>query len=241
MIVEEVVQWLADALAYVTLTVILYGIWRGTRRRAGRMSGPRARWLAIPWFYLVTTVLFLGLCFAGWHPLPFPLHGALQGWLFALGSFLYFPGMLLALWGRLELGCNYFASTALAVRLFEDHQLVMTGPFAIVRHPMYLGLALAAIGSVPMYFTWTTLCFALLAPFLLMRVQMEERILAAEFREAWWVYCERVPQLIPNFLPRKARLQPEQHISAEEADIEWQKLLSLQTKKPADSNVKGNR
>ncbi len=241
MIVEEVIQWLANALAYVTLVVILYGIWRGTRRRAGRMSGPRAHWLAIPWFYLVTTLLFLGLGYAGWRSLPFPLHGAVQGWLFALGALLYFPGMLLALWGRIELGRNYFASTALAVRLFEDHQLVMTGPFAIVRHPMYLGLVMAAVGSVPMYFTWTTLFFALCAPFLYMRAQTEERVLAAEFREAWWTYCERVPMLIPSFLRRKERAQQEEGRVPDEADIEWQKLLTAQTNREANAKKTDSR
>ncbi len=237
MIVEEVIQWLADALAYGTLGLMLYGIWRGTRRRPGRISVPGARWLAIPWFYLVTTLLFLGLCYAGWHPLPFPLHGTVQAWFFALGSLLYFPGLLLALWGRLELGHNYFASSALATRLFEDHQLIMTGPYAIVRHPIYLGLTLAAIGSVPMYFTWTTLCFALFAPFLLLRVQIEERVLAAEFREAWWAYCERVPMLIPSFLGRKAPMQREEHVVEEQAYIEWRKLLHSQTKNMPERNA----
>ena len=222
MIVEEVIQWLADALAYATLAVIVYGIWRGTRRRQGRMSGPRARWLTIPWFYLVTMLLFLGLCYAGWHPLPFQLHGAVQGWLFALGSLLYFPGMLFALWGRLELGQNYFVSSALAVRLFENHRLVMTGPFAIVRHPMYLGLTLAAVGSVPMYFNWTTLFLALFTPVLLMRASIEERVLAAEFGDAWFAYCGRVPMLIPKFLHRKNKHLPGQSAAIHRQDVNWQ-------------------
>ncbi len=241
MIVEEVIQWVADALAYSTLGVILLGIWQGTRRQAARMSGPRSRWLAIPWFYLVTTLLFLGLCRVGWRPLPFPLHGTVQGWFFALGSLLYFPGMLLALWGRLELGHNYSASSALASRLFEEHQLVMTGPYSIVRHPMYAGFALAAFGSVPMYFTWTTLCFALLVPLMLMRVQVEERVLAVEFREAWWVYCDRVPMLIPNFRRRKARWQLDATPVQDPLDIEWQKVLQSRAKTVTDGGVKRDR
>lgn len=221
MIAEEIIQWLADALAYATLAVIFYGIWRGTRRRAGRMSGPHARWLAIPWFYLVTTLLFSGLCCLGWHSLPFPLHGALQGWLFALGSLLYFPGMLLAMWGRLELGRNYYASTALAVRLFEDHRLIMTGPYSIVRHPMYAGLILAAAGSVPMYYTWTTLFLALFAPLLLMRAQIEERVLSAEFGDAWLLYCARVPMLVPRVLRPSRSLRVDGRTVSHRPDADW--------------------
>ncbi len=223
MIVEQVIQWLADALAYATLALLHYGVWRGTQRRAGRMSGPRARWLSVPWFYLVSTLLFLGLCYIGWHPLPFPLHGAVQAWLFAAGSLLYFVGILLVWWGRLELGQNYFASSALAARLFEEHQLVMTGPFALVRHPMYLGLILAALGSVPMYFTWTTLFFALCAPVLLVRAQIEERVLAAEFREAWWAYCARVPMLIPRISGRSTSAAQQEAVVMHRHDIDWQK------------------
>ncbi len=218
---EEVVKWLADALAYTTMVVILIGIWRGTRRRAGRMSGTRAKWLAVPWFYLITTLLFFGVCYLGWRSLPFPLDGAVQAWLFAIGSLLYFPGMLLALWARLELGRNYFASTALAVRLFEDHQLVMTGPFAVVRHPMYLGLMLAAVGSVPMYYTWTTLLFALFAPVLFMRAQMEERVLAAEFGDAWFAYCSRVPMSLPRLFRSKVTSLPEEENISHRPDADW--------------------
>lgn len=221
MIVEEVIQWLADGLAYATLAVILFGIWQGTRRRAGRMSGPHARWLAVPWFYLITTLLFLALCSAGWRSLPFPLHGAVQGWLFGIGSLIYFPGMLLVLWGRLELGRNYFASTALAVRLFEDHQLVMTGPFAIMRHPMYLGLILAAVGSVPMYFTWTTLFFVLCAPLLYARAQTEERVLAAEFGGAWFAYCGRVPMFFPRLRRHKAASLSDEDTASHRPDLYW--------------------
>ncbi len=222
MILEEVMKGLADALAYATLALMLYGVWRGTQRRAGRMSGPRARWLSIPWFYLVTTLLFLGLCYVGWHPLPFPLHGTVQAWLFAAGSLMYFAGIVLVWWGRLELGRNYFASGALAARLFEEHQLIMTGPFAIVRHPMYLGLMLAAVGSLPMYFTWTALFFALFAPVLLVRAQIEERVLAAEFREAWWAYCARVPMLIPRIGLRRGSVSQQEPV-VHRRDIDWQK------------------
>ncbi len=99
----------------------------------------------------------------------------------------------------------------------------MTGPFAIVRHPMYLGLILAALGSVPMYFTWTTLFFALYAPVLLVRAQIEERVLAAEFREAWWAYCARVPMLIPKVVLRRTSAPQQEPVVMHRNDIDWQK------------------
>ncbi len=74
-----------------------------------------------------------------------------------------------------------------------------------------------------------------------MRAQIEERVLAAEFREAWWSYCERVPMLMPNFLRRKARAQHEEQIVPEQADIEWQKLLNSQRNKETTAKKTDSR
>ena len=116
-----------------------------------------------------------------------------------IGSFLFFPGMALLLWARLTLGRNYFVSTAMGAQLFADHQLVTTGPYAIIRHPMYVGLTLAAWGALLIYFTWTTVYFAVFAPMLALRALREEQALSAEFGEQWRDYRKRVPLFIPRF------------------------------------------
>jgi protein-S-isoprenylcysteine O-methyltransferase Ste14 len=85
----------------------------------------------------------------------------------------------------------------LGAQLFADQQLVTSGPYNIVRHPMYVGLILAALGALLVYATWTTVYFAAFAPFLMMRARREEQVLAAEFGEKWAEYCRRVPALIP--------------------------------------------
>ena len=120
-----------------------------------------------------------------------------------LGSLFYFPGILFALWGRLTLGKNYFVSTGFGAQLFEGHQLITSGPFAIVRNPMYVGLALASIGALLIYFTWTTLIFAIFSPLTAVRARREEVALLAEFGEQWREYCRRVPAFFPRL--RKER------------------------------------
>jgi protein-S-isoprenylcysteine O-methyltransferase Ste14 len=62
---------------------------------------------------------------------------------------------------------------------------------------MYIGLILAASGSLFLYLTWTTLAFAIFAPFVLLRARREEIALAAEFGEEWQEYCKRVPAFFP--------------------------------------------
>jgi protein-S-isoprenylcysteine O-methyltransferase Ste14 len=106
--------------------------------------------------------------------------------------------MGLVVWGRLALGENYFVSTGMGAQLFSGHRLVTGGPFAIIRHPMYLGLMLAALGSLFIYLTWTTLFFACFAPLMRVRAHREEQALSAEFGEQWQAYCRRVPAFFPR-------------------------------------------
>ena len=202
-LVQTIIRWAGGLLAYTTLGVVLYGIWRGTQRQAGRTTGRTGAWLRSPWFYLASSTLFFGVCYFGWIPLPWVASPSIRAWMLALGSLLYFPGMGFVLWGRLALGKMYFVSTGFGAQLYADHNLVTGGPFAIVRHPMYLGLVTAALGSLLLYQIWTALAFAIFAPFVLFRARREEAALAAEFGAQWQAYCKRVPAFIPRLIKRK--------------------------------------
>ncbi|HZU87450.1 MAG TPA: isoprenylcysteine carboxylmethyltransferase family protein [Anaerolineaceae bacterium] len=195
---ESLIRLLGGLLAYATFGILLYGVWRGTQRPAGLSTGRSASWLRSPLFYLITSALFFGISYLGWVPLPLAVSPPARAWMLAFGSLLYFPGMLFVLWGRLTLGKNYFVSTGLGAQLFAGHQLVTRGPFAIVRHPMYTGLALAAFGGLLVYATWTTLLFAFFAPLVSVRARREEAALAAEFGEQWQEYCRCVPAFFPR-------------------------------------------
>jgi protein-S-isoprenylcysteine O-methyltransferase Ste14 len=196
--VVNVVRWLGGFLAYTILGIILFGVWCGSKRQAGRTTGLNGAWLRSPWFYLTSALLFFGVCYFGWIPMPWSVSPQTRAWMLTLGSLLYFPGMSFALWGRLALGKNYFVSTSFGAQLFEGHQLVTRGPFAVVRHPMYSGLILAALGALLLYFTWTTLYFACFALLLTVCARREEAALSAEFGEQWNEYCKRVPALVPR-------------------------------------------
>lgn len=198
MSLETILQWLGGLVAYTILGIILFGIWRGSKRQAGRAVGLAGSWLRSWWFYLALTALFFGVCYFGWTPLPWTVSPQTRAWMLAFGSLSYFPGMSFALWGRLALGKNYFVSTGFGAQLFKGHQLVTHGPFAIVRNPMYSGLILAALGAFLLYFTWTALYFACFAPLMIVRARREEAALSAEFGEQWIEYCKRVPAFFPK-------------------------------------------
>jgi protein-S-isoprenylcysteine O-methyltransferase Ste14 len=197
---ETILRALGGLLAYAGLAVVFYGIWRGARRPAGRTSGRAAGWLRSVLFYGLAGLSFLGLSIAFWRPLPVPLLEGIHLILLITGSALYFPGMALVLWGRLALGRMYFVSTSLGAQLYADHTLVRRGPYASIRHPMYLGLVAAALGSLLLYHTCTSLAYALFAPFVLLRARREELALAAEFGEQWQEYCREVPAFFPRLL-----------------------------------------
>jgi protein-S-isoprenylcysteine O-methyltransferase Ste14 len=108
-------------------------------------------------------------------------------------------GFAFAWWARLWLGNLWSAS----VTLKEGHRIVDTGPYAIVRHPIYTGLLLAVFATMAAKGTMTAVAGALIITLgLWMKARLEERWLRGELgAEAYDDYRRRVPMLLP-FGPR---------------------------------------
>lgn len=194
---ESGIQWLGGILTYAALALVLYGVWRGTQRQTGRTVGLGGNWLRSWWFYIASSLFFFYIAWLGWVPLKLTVSPQVRFWMLLIGALLFFSGMAFVIWARLALGKNYFVSTGFGAQLFAGHHLVTSGPFAIVRHPMYIGLIVASLGALLIYMTWTTVYFAVFAPFTLIRARREEQALSAEFGEQWQDYCRRVPAFIP--------------------------------------------
>lgn len=87
-----------------------------------------------------------------------------------------------------------------------EHRLIRRGPYAIVRHPMYLGYWLLVAGTLVIYRTWVLAGYlAASVPRFLGRARMEERALAAAFGHDWIDYTSHVPMLMPWKTPMKAK------------------------------------
>jgi len=188
----------------VTLAVIFYGLWQGVHRPVGRTAGRMPGMLRSGAFYLAASVFYFGMCWLLWKPLPVTLSPAERAAALALGSMLLFAGLALVLWGRLALGKQYFVSTSMGAQLFAGHQLVTGGPYALVRHPMYLGYILTGIGGLLIYRTWAFVFIAVGFLGLLSRARREEQALEAEFGETYQTYRQEVPGWIPR-LRKQAR------------------------------------
>jgi protein-S-isoprenylcysteine O-methyltransferase Ste14 len=201
-IVEWWVHWVGAVATSVCLIAALAGMARGLRRPRGRTTGLARRVLRLP-AYLLIGVLFFGPCVLLWRPLPLALSASARAVVLVLGALLCFPGLALYLWARLTLGEMYNVSSSMGAQLYADHRLITHGPFAIVRHPMYLSIILASAGGLLIYHTWTLLFTTVTFLGLVLRARREEQALAAEFGEQWEEYCRRVPGWMPRTLRRR--------------------------------------
>src|ERR1035441_4095006 len=83
--------------------------------------------------------------------------------------------------------------------LYTDHQLVRTGPYAIVRHPIYASLLSMLLCTLLVLTPWQWMPLAL-AAFLLgteIRVRTEDRLLRSRFGDEFRAYQRKVPAYIP--------------------------------------------
>jgi serine phosphatase RsbU (regulator of sigma subunit)/protein-S-isoprenylcysteine O-methyltransferase Ste14 len=112
----------------------------------------------------------------------------------AIGDVLTFSGLAFTVWARVHLG-RYWSGI---ITLKEGHKLIRTGPYALVRHPIYTGMIVAAIGSVLGSTTGdAVLGFPFVLLGLLPKARNEEKILTGEFGEEYQRYKREVPALIP--------------------------------------------
>jgi len=104
-------------------------------------------------------------------------------------------GTLFTWWARIHLG--RFWSNAITRK--EGHRVIDTGPYGIVRHPIYTGLIGAMLATGIAVGTATALLGALLIGIgLWQKARMEESFLTTELgADAYGSYCSRVPMLIP--------------------------------------------
>lgn len=103
-------------------------------------------------------------------------------------------GLSVAIWARRALGRNWSASVVLK----KEHELVATGPYAFVRHPIYTGLELLFLGSAIALGTRAGfLGFLLTLCSCWIKLRQEERLMLRAFGEEYAAYARRTKRLIP--------------------------------------------
>jgi protein-S-isoprenylcysteine O-methyltransferase Ste14 len=113
-----------------------------------------------------------------------------------IGAVLFACGIALAVWARLHLGRNW----GMPMTQRAEPELVTSGPYRFVRHPIYSGLLIAMLGTVLVDNLLGLIVVAVLVGYFYYCGTVEERNLTATFPKAYPEYKSRTKMLIPFLL-----------------------------------------
>jgi|SRR5580704_7871762 protein-S-isoprenylcysteine O-methyltransferase Ste14 len=116
---------------------------------------------------------------------------------FWLGAALTVAGLLFAVWAREHLGRNWSHS----VTIKHGHELITTGPYALVRHPIYTGILAGFLGTA-IAFSQVRGFIAFASIFLgfWVKLRMEEQWMRSQFGETYATYARQTASLVPYLL-----------------------------------------
>jgi protein-S-isoprenylcysteine O-methyltransferase Ste14 len=163
---------------------------KAVRRQESRLS--RAAHI-LP-LLLATALLVYPEKSAGWVFTRFMARTIATYW---IGVGLLAAGLSFSILARRYLGRNWSGT----VTLKEDHELIRTGPYRWVRHPIYTGILLGFVGSAVALAEWRGLVAAALVTIaFLLKIRLEERWMIETFGDAYRRYRREVKALIPFVL-----------------------------------------
>jgi protein-S-isoprenylcysteine O-methyltransferase Ste14 len=111
-----------------------------------------------------------------------------------IGVIIMFLGLGFAVWARVHLGQYWSGRVSIKV----DHRLIQTGPYRLVRHPIYTGVLVGFIGTaVVIGEVRACLAIALILVSIFLKIRTEDRFLLEEFGSTYLQYKKRVKALIP--------------------------------------------
>src|SRR5271154_2982244 len=118
-------------------------------------------------------------------------------WPFWLGAAVTIAGLLFAVWARVHLGRNGSRS----VTIKQGHELITTGPYAVVRHPIYTGILTGLLGTaIAISEVRGFLVFVLIFVAFWFKFRMEEKWMRSQFGEAYATYARKTAALVPYLL-----------------------------------------
>ena len=114
-------------------------------------------------------------------------------WRAAIGLVLFGLGLGFAIWARVNIGRNW----GVPMTRKDDPELVTSGPYRLVRHPIYSGILAAGIGTaVALSWLWLT-AVVLAGIYFLYSAVVEERYLTEQFPDDYPAYKRSTKMLVP--------------------------------------------
>jgi protein-S-isoprenylcysteine O-methyltransferase Ste14 len=174
----------AIAIAWVIFWVYwLASAFSAKQGRSGR------RWYSLPGLSALSVLLLFRVFRGGATGVHSPILGA-------IGAVVFASGIALAIWARLHLGRNW----GMPMTQKAEPELVTSGPYRWVRHPIYSGLLLAVLGTALATSLTGLIIVAILVAYFYFSASVEERNLTRTFPTAYPAYRTHTKMLIPFVL-----------------------------------------
>jgi protein-S-isoprenylcysteine O-methyltransferase Ste14 len=110
-----------------------------------------------------------------------------------VGFILFLLGITLAVWARIHLGRNW----GMPMTQKEDPELVTTGPYRYIRHPIYTGILLMALGSAIDVNTYWLAVFIVFCAYFVYSAFAEEKLMTQQFTRVYPAYKAKTKMLVP--------------------------------------------
>jgi protein-S-isoprenylcysteine O-methyltransferase Ste14 len=117
-------------------------------------------------------------------------------WLLGIGLAIFVLGLALAVWARVYLGRNW----GMPMSQKADPELVTTGPYEKIRHPIYTGIILGMVGTAIAVSVYWLIAVVFLGAYFIYSAVIEERTMAKAFPAAYPPYKGATKMLIPYVL-----------------------------------------
>jgi protein-S-isoprenylcysteine O-methyltransferase Ste14 len=117
-------------------------------------------------------------------------------WIAQVGAAITVVGVAFAIWARWHIGKNWSA----VVSIKKDHELIRTGPYSRIRHPIYTGILLAALGTAITVNEYRGLAaLAMVATGFYFKAKREESFLNQEFGASFEEHKRHTGFFLPRF------------------------------------------
>jgi protein-S-isoprenylcysteine O-methyltransferase Ste14 len=191
---RQLIAWVWSAWALYWLVAAI-----GTKRTERRESTGSRLAHVLP---LLIGGLLIGLPGAPWAAMLEMRLWPVSDLVYGIGFVLLVCGLAFSVWARVHLGRNWSG----LVTVKQGHELIRTGPYGYVRHPIYTGLLGALIGTVICSGTLrAALGLVIVAVALSRKLRIEETLMRETFPAQYQKYREEVPALVPfTRAPRSA-------------------------------------
>lgn len=180
--------WLVFAVYWVLSAI-------SAKRNVGRRPGLRTQAaMRVAIFVLVVLVLRTPLLYRGLQNAQAYAPHSMAARM--IGVILCALGIGLAIWARANLGRNW----GMPMSRKENPELVTTGPYTFIRHPIYTGTITAMLGSaITMSIIWL-LPLIVFGMYFIFSARREEKLMIEEFPEQYRAYMQRTKMLVPFVL-----------------------------------------